>query len=102
MLPEPDAVHVAPPAPTHVQVQVNAAGNASVTDAPAAGFGPAFVAVTVYVVAPPAATVVTPSVLTMERSAVADPIESLSVPELLAGDGSVTPAGAATVAVFES
>jgi hypothetical protein len=48
---------------------------------------------------PPAATEVTPSVLVMDRSAVA-PSPSTSVAELLAGFGSVTPAGAATVAVL--
>jgi hypothetical protein len=48
MLLEPDAVHVPPPEPTHVQVQVNAAGNVSVTFEPGAALGPLlFVAVIV-------------------------------------------------------
>ena len=47
MLPEPDAVHVPPPAPTHVQVQVSEAGKVSATVAPVALLGPAFEAVIV-------------------------------------------------------
>src|SRR5262245_37603682 len=101
MLPEPDAVQVPPPAPTHVQVQVSEAGNVSATVAPVALLGPALLAVIVYVVLPPAVTVVTPSTLVMERSAL-PPSVSLSVAELLPGVGSVTPAGAATVAVLLS
>ena len=45
--------------------------------------------------------VVTPSVLVIERSALAASV-SLSVAELLPGVGSVTPPGAATVAVLLS
>ena len=100
MLPDPEAVHVPPPAPTHVHVAVNEAGKVSATVAPVALLGPAFEAVMVYVTAPPAVTVVTPSVFVTERSAEAA-IVSLSVAELLPGVGSVTPAGAVTVAVFE-
>src|SRR5439155_1312528 len=47
MLPEPDAVHVPPPAPTHVQVQVSDAGKVSATVAPVALLGPALLAVIV-------------------------------------------------------
>jgi len=47
MLPDPDAVHVPPLAPTHVQEQVNDAGNASATVEPGALLGPAFDAVIV-------------------------------------------------------
>jgi hypothetical protein len=47
MLPEPDAVHVPLPEPTHVQVHVSAAGNESVTLDPGAAVGPAFAAVIV-------------------------------------------------------
>ena len=47
MLPERDAVHLPPPLPLHVQLQVNAAGNVSVTVAPIAALGPEFVAVIV-------------------------------------------------------
>jgi hypothetical protein len=50
-------------------------------------------------VEPPGVAVVTPSVLVIERSADAARV-SLSVAELLAGFGSVTPPGAATVAVL--
>src|SRR3954470_2550904 len=99
MLPEPDAVQVPPPAPTQVQVQVSDAGKVSATVVPVALLGPAVEAVTVWVTEPPAVAVVTPSVLVIERSALA-PRVSLSVAELLAGVGSVTPAGAATVAVL--
>src|SRR3954463_10123946 len=99
MLPEPDAVQVPPPAPTHVHVQVSDAGKVSATVAPAALLGPAFEAVMVYVTEPPAVAVVTPSVLVIERSAEA-PRVSLSVALLLPGVGSVTPAGAVTVAVL--
>src|SRR3954469_17462350 len=42
MLPAPEAVQVPPPAPTHVQVQVNDAGKVSATVAPEAVLGPAF------------------------------------------------------------
>jgi hypothetical protein len=47
MLPEPAAVQVPPPAPTHVQVQVIEAGNVSVTVAPVALLGPELEAVIV-------------------------------------------------------
>jgi len=48
ILPEPDAVHVPPFAPTHVHVQVNAAGKVSETFEPGAALGPLlFVAVIV-------------------------------------------------------
>jgi hypothetical protein len=68
MLPEPAAVHVPPPAPTHVQVHVRDAGKVSATVDPAAGEVPTFDAVIVYVVEPPAVTVVTPSVFVMAKS----------------------------------
>jgi hypothetical protein len=45
MLPDPLAVQVPPPAPTHVQVAVSAAGNVSLTVAPETLLGPAFDAV---------------------------------------------------------
>src|SRR6476469_6141955 len=101
MLPLPDAVQVPPPAPTQVQVQVSDAGNMSATVAPVALLGPAFDAVIVWVTLPPGVAVVTPSVLVIARSADALKV-SLSVAELLPGVGSVTPAGAVTVAVLES
>ena len=45
MLPEPDAVHVPLPAPTHVHEQVKDAGNVSATVEPGALLGPGFDAV---------------------------------------------------------
>ena len=101
MLPEPDAVHVPPPAPTQVQVQVKDAGNVSATVDPGALLGPAFDAVIVYVTEAPGTAVVTPSVFVMARSAFADNV-SVSVALLLPGVGSVTPAPVATVAVLLS
>src|SRR5579859_2583160 len=101
MLPLPDAVQVPPPAPLQVQVQVSEAGNVSATVAPVALLGPALDAVIVYVVVPPAVTEVTPSVFVIDRSALA-PSVSESVAELLPGFGSVTLAGAVTVAVLLS
>src|SRR5262245_33824243 len=101
MLPEPAAVQVPPPAPTHVHVAVRAAGNVSATVAPGALDGPALDAVIVYVVLPPGVTVVTPSVFVTAKSATGVSV-SVSVAELLAGTGSLTPPGAVTVAVFES
>jgi len=53
------------------------------------------------VIGPPGVAVVKPSVLVIARSAVPDSV-SLSVAELLPGLGSVTPAGAVTVAVLDS
>ena len=47
MLPLPEAVHVPPPAPTHVQVQVSLAGNVSATVEADAALGPALLAVIV-------------------------------------------------------
>jgi len=44
MLPEPEAVQVPPPAPTHAQAQVSEAGRVSAT---VAALGPAFDAVIV-------------------------------------------------------
>src|SRR5262245_28434955 len=44
MLPDPDAGHVPPPAPTHVQVAVRDAGNVSVTVDPGALLGPGLLA----------------------------------------------------------
>ena len=68
--PDPLAVHVPPPAPTHVHVAVKAAGNASATIAPATSDGPAFDAAIVYVTLPPAAADTTPSVFVIAKSAV--------------------------------
>ena len=101
MLPDPEAVQVPPPAPAHVHVHVRDAGNVSATVLPVALLGPAFDAVIVYVTEPPGVAVVTPSVFVIARSADA-PSASVSVAELLPGVGSVTPAGAVTVAVLLS
>jgi hypothetical protein len=100
ILPEPDAVHVPPFAPTHVHAQVNAAGNVSETFDPGAALGPLlFVAVIVYVTEPPGVAEVTPSVFVMPRLACGVNV-SVSVALLLPGVGSVTVAEVATVAVF--
>jgi hypothetical protein len=102
ILPVPLAGPVPPPAPRPVQLAlVMAAGSVSTTVAPFALLGPALETVIVYITAPPCVAVVTPSLLVMLRSAVA-PSVSVSVALLLPGVGSVTPAGAATVAVLES
>src|SRR5919199_4405093 len=101
MLPNPLAVHVPPPAPTHVQVPVRAAGNVSATVAPGALEGPALDAVIVYVTPPPGVADVTPSVFVIAKSADGDSV-SVSVAELLPGVGSLTPPGVAAVAVLES
>src|SRR5581483_5916577 len=68
MLPLPDAVHVPPPAPTQVHVQVSAAGNVSATRAPEAANAVGFDAVIVYVTDPPGVAVVTPSVFVIATS----------------------------------
>src|SRR5436305_643579 len=94
MVPDPLAVQVAPPAPTHVHVAVNTAGNASATVTPDASDGPAFAAVILYVTRPPAVASVVPSVFLTARSA-REVTVSVSVAELFPGVGSVTPAGAA-------
>jgi len=77
------------------------AGSVSVTVAPVTLFGPALVTTTVYVTIEPGATLVWPSVLVICRSAFGARV-SESVAVLLAAFGSVVPAGAATLAVFES
>src|SRR6186713_2375336 len=99
MLPEPEAVQVPPPAPTQVQAQVRSAGKAAAAGEPMALLWPAFEAVMMFVVEPPAVTEITPSVLVIARSAWGVRV-SESVAELLPGVGSVTPPGAATVAVL--
>ena len=98
-MPEPDAVQVPPPAPVQVHVQVRLAGKVSATVAPVALLGPALLAVIVYVTEPPDVAVVTPSFTVIAKSALALSV-SVSVAELLPGVGSVTPAGAVTVAVL--
>lgn len=102
MLPEPDAdEHDDPDEATQVQVApVIADGSVSVTVAPVTGDGPVFVATIVYVTDVPATSVVAPSVFVIDRSAVGTKV-SVSVAALLPGVGSVTPPGAATVAVFD-
>src|SRR5262249_13671415 len=70
----------------------------SVRIAPLPALGPALLTTIVYDSAPPPATVVTPSVLVIERSALR--IVSVSVDELLPVVGSVVPAGAAMLAIL--
>ena len=94
MLPVPLAVNpLAPPAPTAVYVAlVIAPGSASAICAPTALLGPAFVTTIVYVVAVPATTLATLSVLVIVRSAAATSA-SLSLtlaPSALAGSVTVT------------
>ena len=101
MLPEPDAVHVPPLAPTQVHEHVSAAGNVSATVDPGALLGPAFDAVIVYVTEPPGIAVVTPSVFVIPRLACGVSV-SVSVALLFAGVGSVTLPDGATVAVLLS
>src|SRR5260221_626108 len=101
MLTDPLPAQVPPPAPAQAQVTpVMAGGGVSVTVAPVTPFGPAFEAAIVYVTGEPGTYTVCPFVFVIERSACA--VVSVSVAELLAGLGSVTPAGAVTVAVFDS
>ena len=93
-------MQVPPPAPTHVHVSlVIEAGNVSVTFAPGASLGPALLAVIVYVVDPPAVTVVTPSSLVIARSASGTNV-SVSDAVLLACALSTTVPGAVIVAVL--
>jgi hypothetical protein len=100
MLPEPLAVQVPPPAPTHVQLApVIVAGRVSVTVAPVTALGPAFDATIVYVTDAPGTAVVCPSVFVIDRSACGVSV-SESVALLFVGFGSVTPPGTATVAVL--
>src|SRR5262245_33637559 len=100
MLPAPDAGHVPPFSPVHVQVAVKDAGNVSTTVAPVALLGPALLATIVYVTLPPGTAVVTPSVFRSAERRVGARV-SVSVAELFPGTGSVAPAGTATVAVFD-
>src|SRR6185436_4081300 len=75
------------------------AGKVSVTDAPATLLGPVFETIIVYVSGVPGMAVDWPSVLVICRSACGVSV-SVSVALLLPGVGSVTPAGAVTVAVL--
>src|SRR5271167_2109970 len=101
MLPLPLAVNPeAPPLPTAVNVSlVITAGRTSVTVAPVTLLGPLLLTTMVYVVVPPGITEVTPSVLLIARSACGVNV-SVSVALLLLRFGSVTPAGAAILAVL--
>src|SRR5439155_17788805 len=101
MLPLPLAVKPeAPPLPTAVKVSLpTLAGRMSLTVAPVTLLGPLLLTTIVYVVEVPGVTVTTPSVLVIERSATRLTV-SLSVALLLPGVRSVTPTGAAMVAVL--
>ena len=102
MLPVPDAVQVDPADATQVQVApLSVAGRVSVMVAPVTFDGPLLVATIVYVTPVPGTSVVAPSVLVIDRSAVPESV-SVSVAELLPLVGSVTPTGAAIVAVLLS
>jgi hypothetical protein len=94
------APQLEPTLAAHVHVTfVKNAGNVSATVAPFAILGPLFVATIVYVIDVPGTTVVTPSVLLIAKSATKF-VPSTSVALLLFGFVSVTPLGAAIVAVF--
>ena len=100
--PDPEAGHVAPELGVQVQVApVNKAGRVSVTVAPAAVDGPAFVTMIVYVIDPPGTDEPDPSVFVIARSGVTWTV-SVSMAVLLVAVGSVTPLGAVMVAVFAS
>ena len=102
MLPDPDAGHEPPPAPTHVHDTLDSVpGTTSDTDAPVTADGPAFDTTTVYVTDVPGTAVVWPSVLVIPRSACGVRV-SVSVAVLLPGVGSVVPPGGVTVAVLAS
>src|SRR5581483_6457274 len=99
MLPLPLALKPLAP-PVAVQVTpVKAAGKVSVTVAPVTLLGPALVTTRVYVSLVPGTAVVLPSVLVICRSAWGVSV-SVSVALLFPGLGSITPAGAVTVAVL--
>src|SRR5258706_415498 len=95
------AGHAAPPvAPRHTAaVLLRPAAIGSVTIEPLPDDGPALETTTVYVVVPLALTVVTPSVLVIDRSASGCTL-SVSLAVLLPGVGSLVPAGGATVTVL--
>src|SRR5438034_1381373 len=98
MLPEPLAAQLPPPAPRQVQAApVIAAGSVSATVAPVALLGPAFDATIVYVMGVPGTAFARPSVFVMERFAWGVRL-SVSVAELFAETGSLTPPGGVTVA----
>src|SRR4029078_12482646 len=101
MLPTPLAGNPdAPPLPTAVNVALaKAAGRTSLTVAPTPALGPLLATTMTYVVDPPCAMATTPSVLVIDKSAVAVNV-SVSVALLLPGLVSMTPAGGATVAVL--
>jgi hypothetical protein len=102
MLPLPEAGQVEPAEAAHVHVApARLAGNVSVTVAPVTVDGPAFEATIVYVTDVPGTSPVAPSVFVIDRSAVGVSV-SVSVAELFAGVGSVTPAATAAVALLTS
>src|SRR5215470_15666146 len=102
MLPDPDAVHVAPAPGAHVHVTpVRPAGTVSATLAAVTGLGPLFPATIVNVRTWPDAVVVRPSVLVTNRSAGGITV-SVSVALLFPGVGSVTPGCGVTEAVLLS
>jgi hypothetical protein len=97
--PEADP-QLAPAVATHVQEpDVVPAGSGSVTGASTAVDGPALPTTTLYVVLCPGTIDATPSVFVIDRSAVGFNV-SVSELELLAGVGSLTPAGTPIDAVL--
>ena len=101
MLPVPLAAQLAPPEATHDHVApLSAPGIVSDTVAPTAADGPAFDTTIVYVTGVPGTSVVAPSVFVTERSVTVFSVV-VSMELLFADDGSVTPLGAAIVAVFD-
>ena len=82
-------------------MRLTGVGKASLTTAPATGFGPGLLATITYRTGLPGVIVVVLSVLVIDRSA-CGMIVSVSVALLSAGFGSVVPIGAVTVAVLAS
>ena len=100
MLPLPEAGQLAPPLPTQVQFTLVGAGaRVLVTVAPVALLGPLLPTARVYTTVSPAVTLPAGPVRVTARSPLW-PMVSVSVALLLPGFGSVTPAGAETVAVL--
>ena len=103
MLPVPnDDAHAAPGPAAHVHATLTSSGGiVSSIAAPTTAEGPAFDAMIVYMIVSPGSAPVSPSVFEIDRSALGINVFE-SVAELSAGDNSVTPTGAAMVAVFMS
>src|SRR5436305_343600 len=102
MLPVPEAAKLVPADPVAVQLTApKIAGKLSATLAPTASDGPPLPTTIVYVSDDPGTCNVLPSVFVTARLELSV-IVSVSVAELFVSGLSLTPAGAATVAVFTS